>query len=104
MPSKDCFQVGQKFLKNVNYYLSLNEDCYIAAYQERVLIGHVEDFDQDMAKFNKKAIVIPSNVYFEIVNTIRKGKESFDKDSMDCWEEVIYRHSKVHHIVGKYGH
>ena len=104
MPSKDCFQVGQKFLKNANYYLSLNEDCYIAAYQERVLIGHVEDFDQDMAKFNKKAIVIPSNVYFEIVNTIRKGKESFDKDSMDCWEEVIYRHSKVHHIVGKYEH
>ena len=52
MPSKDCFQVGQKFLKNANYYLSLNEDCYIAAYQERVLIGHVEDFDQDMAKFN----------------------------------------------------
>ena len=48
MPSKDCFQVGTKLLKHANYYLPLNEDCYIAAYQERVLLGHVEDFEQDM--------------------------------------------------------
>ena len=66
MPSKDCFQVGTKLLKHANYYLPLNEDCYIAAYQERVLLGHVEDFEQDMAKFNKKAIVIPSNVYYQV--------------------------------------
>ena len=67
MPSKDCFQVGTKLLKHANYYLPLNEDCYIAAYQERVLLGHVEDFEQDMAKFNKKAIVIPSNVYYQVI-------------------------------------
>ena len=66
MPSKDCFQVGTKLLKHANYYLPLNEDCYIAAYQERVLLVHVEDFEQDMAKFNKKAIVIPSNVYYQV--------------------------------------
>ena len=66
MPSKDCFQVGTKLLKHANYYLPLNEDCYIAAYQERVLLGHVEDFEQDMAKFNKKAIVIPSNLYYQV--------------------------------------
>ena len=66
MPSKDCFRVGTKLLKHANYYLPLNEDCYIAAYQERVLLGHVEDFEQDMAKFNKKAIVIPSNVYYQV--------------------------------------
>ena len=66
MPSKDCFQVETKLLKHANYYLPLNEDCYIAAYQERVLLGHVEDFEQDMAKFNKKAIVIPSNVYYQV--------------------------------------
>ena len=66
MPLKDCFQVGTKLLKHANYYLPLNEDCYIAAYQERVLLGHVEDFEQDMAKFNKKAIVIPSNVYYQV--------------------------------------
>ena len=66
MPSKDCFQVGTKLLKHANYYLPLNEDCYIAAYQEQVLLGHVEDFEQDMAKFNKKAIVIPSNVYYQV--------------------------------------
>ena len=66
MPSKDCFQVGTKLLKHANYYLPLNEDCYIAAYQERVLLGHVEDFEQDRAKFNKKAIAIPSNVYYQV--------------------------------------
>ena len=102
MPSKDCFQVGQKFLKNSNYYLPLNEDCYIAAYQERVILGHVEDFDQDLAKFNKKAIVIPSNVYFEFVDCVRRAYQSFQENNDEPWEKVIYRHSKVHHIVGKY--
>ena len=102
MPSKDCFQVGQKFLKNANYYMALNEDCYIAAFQERVLLGHVEDFEQDMAKFNKKAIVIPNNVYFQFVDCLSKAYKCFQEGNEEPWEYVIYRHSKVHHIVGKY--
>ena len=102
MPTKECFQVGTKHLKFSNYALSLNEDCYIAAYQERVILGRVEDFDQDMAKFNKKAIVIPSNVYFEFVNCISKAYQHFQDGKEEPFEEVIYRHSKVHWIVGKY--
>ena len=89
-------------MKNSNYVLPLKEDCYIAAYQERVLLGHVEDFDQDMAKFSKKAIVIPSNVYFELVDAIRKAYQCFQENKEEPFEQVIYRHSKVHHIVAKY--
>ena len=57
---------------------------------------------QDMAKFNKKAIVIPSNVYFEFVNCISKAYQHFQDGKEEPFEEVIYRHSKVHWIVGKY--
>ena len=55
-----------------------------------------------VAKFNKKAIVIPSNVYFEFVDCIRRAYLSFQENKEDSWEQVIYKHSKVHHIVGKY--
>ena len=92
MPSKDCFQVGQKYLKNANYYLPLNQDCYIAAYQERVILGHVEDFDQDLAKFNKKTIAIRSNGYFEFVDCFCHAYQSFQENNEEPWEKVIYRH------------
>ena len=102
MGGKDCFQVGIKHLRNANYYLPLDEDCYIASYQERVLVGHVEDFDDDNAKFNKKAIVIPSNVYFQFVDTISKAHDSFERNDQESFEVCIYKHKPFHHIVGKY--
>ena len=89
MGGKDSFQVGNKYLKNSNYYVPLNDDYYIAAYQERILIGKVEDFDGDNAKFNKKSIVIPSNVYFEFVDCIRKACQSFKDQTSEAWEVIL---------------
>ena len=102
MPGRDTFYVGNnKYLKNANYTLSLGEDVYCAAYRERLILGPI-DFEDGEARFSKKAVIIPSNVYFQFVDTIDRAYQSFQQGSNISWESLIYRHSKSHHIVGKY--
>ena len=69
MGGRDCFQVGNKYLKNSNYYLPLNKDCYIAAYQERIIIGHVEDFDDDNA-----TVASIQKLFFQTITMVHFSK------------------------------
>ena len=102
MPGRDTFYVGNnKYLKNANYTLCLGEDIYCSAYRERLVLGPIE-FDDGEARFSKKAVIIPSGVYYEFVDTIHKAYQSFQIGSEDHWEKLIYKHSKAHHVVGKY--
>ena len=102
MPGHDTFYVGDNnYLKNSNYSLSLGEDVYCCAYQERLVMGPIT-LDDGEAKFSKKAIIIPSSVYYEFVDTIHKAHQSFQDGSEEPWEKTIYKHSKTHHVIGKY--
>ena len=53
-------------------------------------------------KFHNRKIVIPSNVYFEFVDCIRKACQSFKDKTSEAWEVILYKHSRVHWVVGKY--
>ena len=103
MPGKDTFYVNNKYLKNANYTLALGSDTYIAAYQERIVAGPVELCpNSGDARFTKKAVIIPSNVYFAFTNSVRKGLEAFENDDQTPFEDILYKYSKVHHVVAKY--
>ena len=102
MPGRDTFFVGNdKYLKNANYTLALGEDVYCAAYRERLLLGPIE-FTDGEAIFSKKAVIIPCNVYYQFVDTVRKAYHSFHTGSEQDWDAIIYKHSRNHHIIGKY--
>ena len=74
MPGKDNFYVNNKYLKNANYSLALGSDTYIAAFRERIVAGPTELCPESGdVRFTKKAIIIPSNVYFAFTNAVRKG-------------------------------
>ena len=102
MPGKDTFYVNKKYLKNANYTLALGSDTYAAAYQERIILGPVELDPSGEALFTKKAVIIPSNVYFEFINAVRRGFKAFQDGDETPFEMVLYKYSKVHHVVAKY--
>ena len=104
MPAREMFYVGNnKYVKNSNYSLFLGGDIYCCAYRERLVLGPM-DFDDGEAHFSKKAVVIPSDVYYDFVETIHKAHQSFQVGSDQSWEKLIYKHSKAHHLVGKYAY
>ena len=39
---------------------------------------------------------------YEFVDTIHKAHQSFQDGSEEPWEKTIYKHSKTHHVIGKY--
>ena len=79
MPGWDTFYVGNnKYLKNANYTLSLGKDVHCAAYRERLILSQI-DFEDSEAPFSKKAVIIPSNVYFQFIDTIDRAYQSFNK-------------------------
>ena len=102
MPGRESFTVGtNKYLKNANYALCLGGDLYACAFRERLILGPI-DFDDGEAKFSKKAVIVPASAYYELVNALHKGAESFGSGSQEKWEQTIYKHSKAHHVVCKY--
>ena len=103
MPGRESFHVGtNKYLKNANFSLCLGEDVYVAAFREKLIAGVTEADAEGDLRFSKKAIVIPSNVYYQFVDCVFKAQESFEQNSDKHWEALIYKHSKAHHIIGKY--
>ena len=102
MPGKDTFHVNKKYLKNANYSLALGNDTYVASFQERILIGPVCLDDTGEALFTKKAIVIPSQSYFELINAVRRAEKSYEENSEEPWEVILFRYSRVNHVVAKY--
>ena len=80
MPGKDNFYINKKYLKNANYTLALGSDTYIACYQERLVLGPVELDSTGEALFTKKAIIIPSNVYYGFTNAVRRGYQAFQNE------------------------
>ena len=101
MPSKDSFHVGKKLLSESNYSLLLGEDTYVGAYNQRILIGPV-DFEDGEARFSKKSIVIPSSCYFDFVNCVSKAYHCFQANELQHWEVLLFKHSKVHHVMAKF--
>ena len=103
MPGKDNFYVNNKYLKNANYLLALGSNNYIAAFRKRIVAGQTELCPESGdARFTKKAIIIPSNVYFAFTNAVRKGLQAFHNDVETSFEDILYKHSKNHHVVTKY--
>ena len=71
MPGRESFHVGtNKYLKNANFSLCLGEDVYVAAFREKLVAGVTEVDAEGDLRFSKKAIVIPSNVYYQFVDQL----------------------------------
>ena len=102
MVGKDTFFINKKYLKNSNYSLSLGSDIFAASFQERLIIGPVSLDDTGDALFTKKAVVVPSQTYFDFINSVRRAKQDFEKGNQEPWEMLIYKYSKVHHVVAKF--
>ena len=54
------------------------------------------------ALFTKKAVIIPSNVYFVLTNAIKRGTKAFKEGDETPFEILLYKYSKVHHVVAKF--
>ena len=102
MVGRDTFYVNKKYLKNANYSLALGDDMYVASYNERILMGRVELDASGEALFTKKAVIIPSNVYFVLTNAIKRGTKAFKEGDETPFEILLYKYSKVHHVVAKF--
>ena len=102
MPGKDTFHVNKKYMKNANHSLALGNDTYVASFQERILIRPMCLDDTWEALFTKKAIVIPSQSYFELINAVRRAEKSYEENSEEPWEVILFRYSRVNHVVAKY--
>ena len=102
MLAKDNFHIGKKYLKNAHYTLGLGNDNYASSFAERLILGPA-DFDEAEPRFSKRAIVIPASCYIDLTRAIQKAYDCFQReDPQENFEVVLFRHSKVHHIVARY--
>ena len=101
MPAKDTFHIGKKYLKDSHYTLPLGNDIFASSYAERIIIGPI-DLDDGSPKYSKRAIVIPAMVYIDFVKCLQRAHESFQADSKDTWEQLLFKHSSIHQVVARY--
>ena len=104
MPAgKDNFHINaNKYVKSGNYSIGLGNDTYVSAFQERLIIGPVCLDDAGEALFTKKAVVIPAQSFFEFTNAVRRAEKSFETENAEPWEMIIFKYSRVHHVVAKF--
>ena len=104
MGAKSNFYVDDQCLLNhANYSFSLDCGAIVAAYPEKILIGFCENNKQGQLEFSKKkTIIVPNSSFYEFVKVIKRGLDALKNKSNEAFEEVIYKHSNTHSLIGKY--
>ena len=96
------FSVDKTLLDHANYVTCLPSGIFVAAFLQRILIGYTETNEDGQTVFAKKTVIIPSESFFDFVQTIKKGYQALKNGSEEKFEDLIYSHKGIHFLVSKH--
>ena len=103
MPGKSNFYIPDNiFLNNAHYSFPLESGVMVSAFLEKILIGMCEFNANGQLRFSASSIVIPSKNFVEFTQVVKKAYKALKDESEEKFEDLIYKHSSTHFLMGKY--